>query len=391
MKILYINPNADLYGASRSLLRLVTALDKSVFVPRVLVPSRGPLLDALVRTGIAVDVVPYLGVVQRRMLHTPRSVTFLASFLPSVFRILGIIRREGVDIVHTNTATTPTPAVAARLAGVPHVWHLREMFADDFPMFWSYFARFMLRFADRVLCVSAPIMAQFQTDPKVEVLHNGLDPMEYQVDQAEVNAWRRRLASRAETILVGVVSRISPWKGQDVFLEACAVLRGNAKDVRFVIAGDTFEGNERLVKDLTDSAIARGFAEDVVFTGFVEEPRALIAALDILVLPSTRPDPFPGVVLEGMALGVPVVATNSGGAAEQVVHGVTGYLVLPKDPASLAAAILDLLMNADLRRAMGRAGRERIASHFTLDATRRRIEAVYLDLQGRANAGTSVS
>jgi len=382
LKILFVHTNADLYGASRSLLRLVTVLDRNVFEPLVILPESGPLLDVLESNGVAVNVVPYLSVIQRRTLRTWRLLTFGASLVPSIIKLWMIIRQESIDVVHTNTATTPTTGVSARLAGIPHIWHLREMFADDFPQLWRYFASFMLHFANKILCVSTPIMGQFRSDPKVEVLYNGLDISEFNLDNSSIKAWREKLGVSDRTRLVGVASRISPWKGQDIFLQACALLKIKAKNVHYVVIGDAFKGNEHLIHRLKEYVRTNNLDEDVTFTGFLYDPKSLIAALDVLVLPSSRPDPFPGIVLEGMALEVPIVATNIGGSAEQVEHGVTGLLVPPRDAESMANAILEILKDADLQQSMGKAGRERVIKEFSLNRVCGRLEDLYGRLIG---------
>ncbi len=383
-KILYIHPNADLYGASRSLLRLTTSLDRERFEPIVVLPEDGPLAVALRQHGIQVEVIPYLGVIQRRVLRSWRLPGFAFSLLPSTWRIWRLIRQEQIDLVHSNTATTITPGFAAWLAGVPHVWHLREMFADDFARLWPYFRAFMLRFSTRILCVSTPIAAQFPPHPQVRVLHNGLELSEFVVDPAEVQAWRDRYCLSPDTRLVGVASRISPWKGQDIFVQACAWLKKTGLDqVRYLIIGDAFTGNEYLIEQLQAYVRENGLSEDVVFTGFVENPKPLIAALDVLVLPSTRPDPFPGIVLEGMALGVPVIGTAIGGPLEQIEHGVTGLLVPPADPEALAQAIEKLLRDPVGRKTMGQAGRNRLETCFTLDTVVEYLQTFYQELVPR--------
>jgi glycosyltransferase involved in cell wall biosynthesis len=256
------------------------------------------------------------------------------------------------------------------------------MFADDFPLYWKVFASFMIKFSDKILCVSTPIKTQFKENPKLEVLHNGIDLAEFDISKTKIQLWREILSVAEKVRLVGVASRISPWKGQDIFLKACASVKEKVQKVHFLIIGDAFEGNEYLIDRLKEIVETNGLADHVTFTGFVDDPRSLIATLDILVLPSVRPDPFPGIILEGMALGVPVVATNIGGSIEQVENGRTGFLVPPSDPDGVASAILKLLNDVDLRKSMGKAGRERVAREFTLERTRRRLEDIYQGLAG---------
>jgi glycosyltransferase involved in cell wall biosynthesis len=117
--------------------------------------------------------------------------------------------------------------------------------------------------------------------------------------------------------------------------------------------------------------------DEIIFTGELMDARPAYASMDIFILPSAYPEPFGGVVMEAMSMGLPVIATNLGGSLDQVVEGVTGFLVPPADPNALAAKIERLANNPDLRRKMGAAGRERIVKNFSLREMVKKIEAVY--------------
>jgi glycosyltransferase involved in cell wall biosynthesis len=120
-----------------------------------------------------------------------------------------------------------------------------------------------------------------------------------------------------------------------------------------------------------------GIAENVVFAGELANPRPSYAAMDIFVLPSAQPEPFGGVVMEAMSLGLPVVGTNIGGTPDQIAEGETGFLIPPSDPKALAQALTRLIENPRLREFMAQAARTRIETQFPISETIRKIEHAY--------------
>jgi glycosyltransferase involved in cell wall biosynthesis len=214
-------------------------------------------------------------------------------------------------------------------------------------------------------------------------LYNGLDLNHFSADSREVAIWRQRYGDESGDItLIGVVGRISPRKGQDVLIQALSSLKKEAGSdkLRLLIVGDVFEGNEYLVDDLQELVNSRNLTDSVMFTGFIKNPEAIIAALDILVLPSILPEAFPTVVLEAMALRVPVVATNLGGTVEQIEDKCTGMLVPPRDAEALAKAIRMVLVDPNLRERLRREGRQQVEQRFNLRVMCARLEEYYQEL-----------
>ncbi len=383
MRILYVHNGSDLYGASRSLLRLVTGLDRKRFDPYVLLPSDGPLAAALAEAAVPVLVMPSLSVVTRPVMRSWRLVPFLLRFPLSVLSVAWAIRRLRIDLVHTNVAPLVSVAAATRLARVRHVWHLREFFHEFGPL-WKVYRRYMLACAEKILCVSTPVAAQFPADTgKVVILHNGLSLEEFQPVSADrVHRFRDRYGLNGWR-LVGVVGRIKAHrKGQDVFVNAVAELKRRGIDggVKFVIVGSPFPGNEDHLTGLCEQIRVLQIADDVVLTGDVDDVKAAIASLDVLVLPSAAPEPFGGVVLEAMALGVPVVGTQIGGTIEQIDDGRTGMLVEPGNALELADAIERVLTDEAFRSSAGAAGRRRVEERFALPGMIARLEGIYREV-----------
>ena len=381
MTILFVHSGSDFYGASRSLLRLTSRLVKDGTRVVVMLPYDGPLHEALEGAGVEVRIDPTLTIVTRSNLRGFRDLLLLPfRAVRSVRGLLGVIRAVHPDIVHTNTAIVLTPGVAARLARVPHLWHVRESFGE-FGRLWSMFQWFMFAFSSKVICVSDAVRQQFIPyirERKTLVIHNGIPASEFgPVTEDRIRDFRRTFKLES-FLLVGVVGRLKMVrKGQDTFLKAAALLSADHPEARFVLIGSPFPGNESHGTALVALARELGIEDRVVFTGDVADIRAAYAALDVSVLPSEQPEPFGGVVIESMAAGKAVIGTRIGGTCEQIADGESGVLVTPGDPHSLSIAMGRLLGDAEGRDRMGGAGRKRFETLFEFERFYARMVETY--------------
>ncbi len=376
-RILYVHNSADIYGASRSLLRLLRTLDRQRYEPFVMLPAEGPLAEQLRATGVRVLVYPPLSVIDRAVLKSWRLPFFLLNIPRSVLGVLAILKRERIVLVHSNTGVILSPGPAAWLAGLPHVWHIRDWF-QEFRGFWRFHEKWMRVFAVRIIAVSEAIAGQFNDRAKVTVINNGFDIAEFERGDRQGGAEFRAQHALGDGPVVGCVGRIKlRRKGQEVLLRAAGLLRQRGVRAKFLVVGAPFPGNESHLAALHGIVREFGLEADVIFTGELPDPRPAYSAMDIFVLPSAQPEPFGGVVMEAMCMGLPVIATNIGGSTEQVADGETGFLVPPDDAVALAEKLESLLRDGELRRRFGAAGRRRIADRFALKDMAGRIERVY--------------
>ncbi len=359
-----------------------------------MLPHDGPLRPELEAAGVHAIVEHRLVMLTRKGVFPNRSRGQQLIDLPvSVAALVKLCREHKPDLMHTNTAVIVSSPLAAQIARVPHIWHIREFFVD-FPRAWPVHREFMTRCSDRVICVSAAVAAQFRTGTRnLRVLHNGFPAGEFEPLTADrIAAFRLRFGVK-ENVLVGVVGRIKfKRKGQETFVRAAALLAKQQPEVRFLVIGSPFPGNEEHLVRLRALIADLGVEESVVLTGDVDDVKAAYAALDITVLASTSPEPFGGVVIEAMAMGRPVVGTDVGGTPEQIDHGVTGLLVPPDQPLQLARAIESLLVNPRVRADMGVAARARFLSEFEFEPFYRRLWGIYDEVLGtttRSRASTA--
>lgn len=393
--ILYAHPSDELYGADRVILYLVERLDPAVWRPIFVLPSdlayEGELSALLKKKGI--PVLHMNLAILRRKYFTPLGLLGMAwRLLHSTLVLRALIRKESVTMVHSTTTAVLSGAFAARLAAKPHIWHVHEILVK--PRFlWKTLSWLIPRMSDRVVAVSGPTrghlcMGDRLNESRCMVLHNGI---EYTPFRGEALGARLREEWRgsAGAPLVGMIGRISTWKGQDHFLTAARKLSETHPSARFVIVGGTIPGQEDLLERVKGMIREFGLEARVILSDFRKDIPEVLGALDVFVLPSTLPDPFPTVILEAMAAGKPVVANAHGGSTEMVVDGETGFLVPPTSPDVMAEKIGWLLDHPELAESMGKAGQARQAGEFSIQAYVRKWSEVYSALA--KNPSQSVS
>lgn len=388
MNVLLVHNVADVYGASRSLLRWATRLVQEGHRVRVVLPAEGVLSQRLQAVGAVLILDQHLPVLHRNRLRHPGAILALGlDYRRSRHRAGRLLKEDPPDLVHTNTCTIlPSWGRAACAVGIPHITHIRESFHDFGPL-WRIFQWILGRCSDRLVAVSAAMAEQVSPAlrNRVVVLHNGFPQKEFEpVSEDRIAAFIRRW-SVVGFERVGVVGRIKLGrKGQDIFVQAASRLARQFPQARFLIVGSPFPGNEDQLRRLTLLIDALGIKDRVILTGEVEDIPAVFSALDVVVLPSGTPEPFGGVVIEAMALGRPVVGTAIGGTPEQIQDGVTGFLVPPNDPDALAEAVRELLADPVRREEMGRQGRRRFLEAFEFEPFYVRMMNVYRVLLNRS-------
>lgn len=384
VRVLFIDHETRLSGGERELVDLVRALGPRVDA-HVAVPDDGPFADALREAGALVHLVPMAASLRQvsrwDLARRPHlAVGHLVAAAAAWLRIARLARRVRPAVIHTNSMKAHVLAAGAGVAGrAPVLWHVRDILEPGWVQ--RAFAVAAGRIPRRVVCISAAVAAPFgeaAARGRATVLYDGVVTAE--ADPADVSEWRRRLRC-GDGPLIGIVGQLARWKGQDVFVEAAAMVAEQCPDARFAIVGEClFPANEQsFVADVRVRADALGLADRLVWTGAVEPVEPLIGALDVLVHASRLPEPFGRVIVEAMAQGTPVVTTTLG-AGPELVRGA-GVVVPAGDAAALAEAIVDLVHDDDRRRMLGAAGRA-AAARFDIRRTADEVVALYREVAG---------
>jgi glycosyltransferase involved in cell wall biosynthesis len=359
--VLYVHSSAGRYGADRQLLAMASGLDPARYRAAAVLAEDGPLAGDLRARDVDVVVRPRLAVL-RRALFGPAGLARIARRYASDRREVGRLATErGAALVHANTSVTVGAQAAAARARLPLVVSVREIYAD-FARWWPAFRRFLRR-ADALACSSEPVRAQFGADPRARVIHEGVTAV---ARRAPRDAARATLGLDPDAFVVAVLGRLSSWKGQDVLVRALAEPALADMGAVGLVAGDAWPGEERHEAALPELAAGLGVTDRVRLPGFVEEVGAVYGAADVVVVPSTRPDPLPNSALEAAAAGCCVVAAAHGGLPEILRDGETGRLVPPGDAAALAAVLAELAAEPAQREHLGAAAAADVAERFSV-------------------------
>jgi glycosyltransferase involved in cell wall biosynthesis len=231
---------------------------------------------------------------------------------------------------------------------------------------------------------AAQYQGWFSERQKLYVVYNGIDLGEFVPIDSTDGQIRSESGISDNALVLGVIGRITPNKGQDVFLQALAKVKEVVPNVYGLIVGDVMPDADGVVRagsymaDLRRLASELGLCDRVQFLGAMEQVSKIYSCLDVLVVPSRR-EPFGRVLLEALAMKKPVVATNVGGIPEVIEDGVTGLLVSEDDPDALAEAIVRLITDSDLYNRIAVNGKRFVEKFFSIESHAAAIERIYLE------------
>ncbi len=361
-KVMYVIWSLEVGGAERVVVSLAGGLNRRLFSPVVVCLNQpGRLAEELRRQGIPVMALQKHPAVDLVML----------------LRLIRLMRRLKVEIVHTHLWTANLwGRIAAWIAGVPVVVATEHNVDVWKRPIHAICDRLLSRGTDRLICVSEGVRTFYAqrlpcANGRLQVIHNGIEEERYaaavprQLAPIPDGEWAGRFP------VVAVIGRLVPAKGHRDCIEALKELRP-----RFPSLLALFIGEGPLRGELEEAITAAGLSETIRLAGLRQDIPDVLRRIHVLLMPSLR-EGLPMVALEAMAAGVPVVATDVGGANEAVVDGVTGVLVPPQDPRALAQAISRLLEDPLRYQAMSAGARRRIEERFTVRRMVAQTQAMY--------------
>jgi len=345
MRVLYLNPfSQQVSGPDESLLTLLEKLIPMGIEAHVVLPRPGPHVPRYQQLGAKVHFAP-LSTLKRKL-----GASDIALFLPRLIRgmlsVARIVRREQIDLIHTNMEVVLDGAIVSRIMGLPHVLHYRGNTLDRPRLVFAVLTRFWTSTAERVFCISnatAELFRKRKLGARVDVLYNPVDVKTF-ASAARSSEVRQSLGAGPSDCLVGTVGRIHPRKDVATFLRAGALVARDCPHVRLVVVGST-EASEEITYAEELHALARelGIADRVCWAGVRRDIPRVLKALDVFVL-SSRSEGFGRVVAEAMAAGTPMVVSREGALPELV--GEETLLATPADPESFARHIAKLARNS---------------------------------------------
>jgi len=379
MKILFLDQSGKPGGAELCLLDIAQAYRDRCLVCLFADGSFRTLLEA---KQIPVTVLATSMQIQKNS-STLQGLSEIGRLLPLILKVARLSRNY--DSIYANTQKAlVVGAIASVLSRCPLIFHLHDILSSEHFSRTNQRIAVMLanRFASAVISNSQASQAAFIAAggqaKLTQVVYNGFDLACYQDIPSQRLSLDRELGFTAGDFIVGHFSRLAPWKGQHLLIEA---LTHCPPSVKAILVGDALFGERDYAQQLKQQVADLNLEDRVRFVGFRSDVAELMRSCDLVAHTSTAPEPFGRVIVEAMLCGTPVVAAAAGGAMELVEHGVTGWLVAPSDPLQLAIAIQQCSLRPDLMTRVATTALIRASERFDLTQIAPQIDRILLGVK----------
>lgn len=387
-------------GSVPGLYHLVRELNKELFSPITLFFEVSPAEEDFRRTGA--DVInlslprPLLSTEQQEW-YTKSSLQrqglyrnlrqhyrILRHTIPRSISLSQLMKQKSVDVVHHNNdiATNRVSILAAHIAGIPQVCHVRGLFDYSKDVFSHRIDSYLAKKINSYIFMSKATRDNYERFSLPEsiqhIIDDPFDPIP-PLNPTEEGELRQNLGILPDEIIICNIGRITHWKGQDYFLRACSQVRLAGYKFKALVVGAPGANceDQAFLETLKRISSGTGLSENVVFTGHRNDAVKIMQISDIVVHSSSQPEPFGRVIVEAMATGRPLIATNAGGVPEIVQDHITGLLVQPKDADSMAEAMICLLQNTEKSKTLASQAQKHFQERFSSQAHTIQVQKIY--------------
>jgi glycosyltransferase involved in cell wall biosynthesis len=362
MKILFLDQSGKPGGAELCLIDIAKPYRESCLVGLF---ADGSFKNLLQQHQIPVQVLTNSQIQVRKESNLAQGLGSITQLLPLILKVAKIAREYNIIYANTQKALV-VGALASFLSGRPLVYHLHDILsAAHFSKTNRLIAvNLANKFASLVIANSLAskdaFIAAGGNSKITEIVYNGFDSQLYQTSQIEVDKLREELGI-TDKFVVGHFSRLSPWKGQHILIDA---LVKSPPQVTALLVGDALFGEQDYVKELHQQVSTLGLENRVKFLGFRDDIAQLMAACNLIAHTSTAPEPFGRVIVEAMLSAKPVIAAQAGGAIELVTSGIDGFLVTPGESTELAQVITNCVQNPEITSKLAITAQENATKRF---------------------------
>ncbi|ACC81485.1 glycosyltransferase family 4 protein [Nostoc punctiforme] len=371
MRIFFLDQSGKPGGAELCLIDIAKPYSHSALVGLF---ADGPFKDLLEQNHIPVEILATQTIQVSKESSLAQGLKSLGQLAPLITKVIKKAREY--DLIYANTQKAlVVGALASFFSRRPLVYHLHDILSTE------HFSQTNLRIAINLAnrCASlviansqasktAFIQAGGRSDI-VEVVYNGFDLKIYQTDEPGINQLQQKLGLQGKFV-VGHFSRLAPWKGQHILIDALAKC---PPEVTVILVGDALFGEQDYAQKLHKQVTDLGLENRVKFLGFRSDIPQLMAACDLVAHTSTSPEPFGRVIVEAMLCGKPVVAAKAGGVMELVEHGLNGFLVTPGEPQELAQVIITCLQETEITATIANNARTTASRRFDVATINQQI------------------
>lgn len=365
IKILYLSAVSHVSGAEKVLLDMAEGARKDNYFPILLTQDEGELTEKFRKIG---------GRVYSFRLPAWRKTKNIIRRYFTIRQIVHLIKEQGISLIHCNNyRLNPYALKVAKICNVPSVTHIHD-FVDR-----RYIVNFLLDKAENLIVSSDFIKSCFK-DFNLNIFTVRIGVKINEFDIKGKNRLRKDFNINKGELLVGMIANFFARKRHKTFIEAASIIKKERNNVKFVIVGGDIAGGGLSREELENFAKERKVFDSIIFTGIRKDIAEILNNIDVFVLPSEK-EPFPLVVLEAMAAGVPVIVNKfSGGPCEIIENAKNGLIVDCRKPEQLAQGIIKLLENENLRRRLAQEGYRKVKQYYNMPIFIVNIKRVYQKL-----------
>lgn len=376
--ILYIDHYPNIAGGQQSLLTRLKYIDREKFKPVVICPiAQGDFHKKLVELGVITykikmnKKIEYEGDIHKRPLKLLNSSIYV---IKSINKIIKIIEKEQIDIIHPNTFKAGILSIiASKFTNVPVIFHARSSryysshgWLDDIIFNNSY----------KIIANSEFTKKSFSKwEKKIQIIYSGIDFEEFSINNKKINS--NNIINASDKNIIGFIARISPRKRLEDVLYAAKDIVKLFPNTIFFIVGEYEPGHKDYYLNMKKLTKSFGLSKNITFCGYRDDIPSIINLLDILVLPAVN-EPLGRVIIESLFMRTPVIGSDSGGIPEIILPNETGLLVPPKKPKELAKAIYKLIKDKKYATKLAIKGQKYVKRKFSANIITKQEEKLYL-------------
>lgn len=394
MKVLYIQPGPGIGGAKVSLYNLLKHLSDSQSSYVVLSkPCDKKYEKQILGLTKKIDYLSlptwqkYNRTTFIEKIKEPLSnLIRILNVIPAVIRLMKIINKEQIQIVHTNSAICPAGAIASYLLRIPHVWHIREPIGSngEYPLIvGDRLSKLIINITtDVIVCNSIYTGLCFdQKSSKLNIIQNGVDVEIFQ-SQKSIDmglSLRSGFKHDSNSFNIGIVGNLTSWKRHDIFLLVAQKISELFPEVVFYIFGSMSEEKlytNKYARSLQKMIYNMDLKDKVQWVKFIENPAIIYHSIDLLVHPASK-EGSGRVIMEALASGTAAIGVDSGGVRELIEDGVDGYLVDVDDVDSIVKRIIFLIENPETKKIIETNGVKKSQNIFSNEVNAKSIRDIY--------------
>ncbi len=378
--VLIVNQSAELYGADKAILELIENYPAG-YNPIVVLHEEGPLKELLERKGIEV--------IKCSVIKVKRGILKPGFFLKlpfEVFKSFRLIRKQlngrKIDLIHSNATSVFIGAFYASTFRIKHLWHVHEIIEKPKKIAYAY-PRIINFFSSLVVFNSHATEKHFVTIyPKIKlksvVIYNGMERKISEISILDKNKIRSEIFQTHDAnIVITLIGRISAIKGQRLLLQSFSECIRTNNNIHLVFIGSYVLGKSEYYDSLIADIDAYNLKNNVTIVDFKENIWPFYDASDIIIIPSTEPESFGLVAIEGMLSNKPVIVSKIGALEEIIIDGESGLLFIANDKIDLKNKINLLIQNSELRTRLAKNGYDRVVKNFSTSTFVEKFKTAY--------------